>query len=319
VAATSNSDLKLKSNSILDLYFELFIHEVETILHKGLTKTYRSEESNQTALKGRLNFTKHIAKNIVHQERFYVIHTVYDKNNVLNKIIYKTLQLIKTINTNSILQSRIDSVLLNFPELPDISVNEDLFERIQYNRKTENYKTAIEIAKLLLLRYHPAVSSGNNHVLAIMFDMNLLWERFVFVSLKKYLQGTVVIDQSKKPYYSLKGHYDVKLQPDIYINTPNGDFIIDTKWKLPTNGKPAHTDLQQMYAYTKYFLSQKTILCYPGVENQVKEGLFHPETDSTSHTPCSVLRIGLNGHENDINGWMNSIGEQLAIEMQIHK
>lgn len=316
VSVTSFADLKLKSNSILDLYFEIFISEIELLLHRGLIKNYRKKEENITSLKGALNFTKQLQKNIVHQERFFVNHTVYDREHPFNKVLLKTLRLLKNLNTNAMLESRIDNAISNFPDLPDFFVDDSWFDRIVYNRKTEAYQKAIDIAKLLLLHYHPDISSGRNHVLALMFDMNALWERFVYISLKKYLHNANITAQIVKPYYRLDGHHAVRLQPDIHIRIGQTDYIIDTKWKLPASNKPGHTDLQQMYAYTKYFQSSKTILCYPGVKYQIKNGAFSPEQAGSEEMNCSVITIGLEQYGVDVGDWMQGIAERVGEMLQ---
>ncbi|WP_348825710.1 5-methylcytosine restriction system specificity protein McrC [Flavobacterium aestuarii] len=81
--------------------------------------------------------------------------------------------------------SRIRVLLLHFHEMPDIKVSNTTFEKLIYNRKNQHYEKAIEIAELLLLKYHLDVSKGRNLVLTLMFDMNMLWEQFIYVSLKK--------------------------------------------------------------------------------------------------------------------------------------
>ncbi|MBK9688627.1 MAG: hypothetical protein IPO65_13060 [Saprospiraceae bacterium] len=53
------------------------------------------------------------------------------------------------------LNGRIGALLLHFPEMPEVKVTSATFERIVYNRKNQSYTKAIEIAKLLLLQYHP--------------------------------------------------------------------------------------------------------------------------------------------------------------------
>jgi len=310
ISATSHANLRLKSNHILDLYFDLFITEVESLLHKGLVKKYRSTEGNLYSMKGRLVFSKHINRNLVHQERFYVNHTVYDRQHPLNQVIYKTIILIQRINTNSALSSRIGALLLDYPEVPYIQVTDGWFERLRYNRKTEHYRKAIEIARLLLLNYHPDLQRGRNHVLALMFDMNLLWEKFVYVSLRKHLSADAVLPQQKKPYWKLTGHSAVRLKPDILVKKNGKAFVIDTKWKVLDRPRPSDEDLRQMYAYLKYFQAEQAVLCYPG-EGALLFGKFFGEEHIEEGYTCKIVQIPI-AESLRINLWQNEISNYIS-------
>ena len=164
VHAPSSSNLQLKTNSLLNIYFELFISELEYLLHRGLVKKYRSTENNIYTLKGSIQFSKHLNRNLTHKERFYVNYTTYDKEHQLHAIFFKVLKLLNRINTNSNLSSRLGSLLLDFPEQKEINVSESSFNRIVLDRKTEPYRNALEIARLILLNYHPELKAGNNNV-----------------------------------------------------------------------------------------------------------------------------------------------------------
>jgi 5-methylcytosine-specific restriction enzyme subunit McrC len=312
IHAPSSTSLRLKSNSVLDLYFELFVAEVEVLLHRGLVKRYRKTEGNTTALKGSLQFGKHIQQNLVHKERFYVRHTVYDREHPFNCVLYKALRLLLHINTNAVLQSRIGSLLLNFPEMPDIAANEAFFNKLQYNRKTEAYRSAMEIARLILLNYHPDVKNGQNHVLALMFDMNLLWEKFVYMSLRKYCRpGVKVLAKETKNFWRFEEGRtrSMWLEPDIYIEWNGGKVVLDTKWKNLDNIKPDIHDLRQMYAYTKYFNAQKVALVYPG-ENVERKGNFNIEGSEPFEegNECSLIPIK---EEPDIVTWQKNIWRKI--------
>ena len=58
----------IHSNSILDVFIQRFLDEVERLLHIGLVKSYRRMEDNCTALKGKLLVDKQITKNFAHLE-----------------------------------------------------------------------------------------------------------------------------------------------------------------------------------------------------------------------------------------------------------
>ena len=270
VRDTSTSTLKIKPNSILDLYFEKFINEVEYLYHNGLIKKYRKTEGNKTALKGRLIFSKDIQKNLVHKERFYVNHTVYDYEHLLHVILYKALKILNKININATLASRIGALLLLFPEMPDRRITLKDFERIVINRKTIVYINALGIAKLILLNYHPDIKHGTNDVLALMFDMNKLWEKFVYMSLRKKLINYSVKAQNTKDFWQTGSGDRTTIRADIFIKNKENTVVLDTKWRNLYGKNPSSSDLQQLFVYHKFYKAMKTALVYPGTPNIVK-------------------------------------------------
>lgn len=305
--APSSSSLHLKANSILDLYFELFIREVEYLLHSGLVKKYRKVEGNKDVLKGRLMFGKHITRNAVHKERFYVCHTTYDNQHRLQAILYKTIRLLKQINTNPLLSNRIGVLLLDFPEMPDMKVTETLFPKISYNRKTEKYRNAVEIARLLLLNYHPDIRTGQNDVLALMFDMNILWEKFVYTSLKKHIPaGTEISAQKKKYFWKPESGNRSFMRPDIIIGEEgNGRVILDTKWKNLDGKSPSQDDLRQMYVYMQYYHAARVALVYPGVKNTPVSGKYYDVKKAVpGKEECCLIPLVV---EEDISKWQREI------------
>lgn len=271
------ANLNLKSNSILEIYFELFLQQTELLLHEGLVKKYRKESGNRNALKGQLIFSKNIACNLVHKERFFVRYTEYNGLNIYNQLLYKTLLLLSSVIRNPLLTDRVNRLLLDFPEMPDLVVNERTFEQLVYDRKTERYKDALLISKMLLLNYRPDITGGSENVLAILFDMNELWEEYVYRRLVKVAKPDVTVSrQHKKRFW--KNHtsgYHKTVRPDIVVTKAGKPFIIDTKWKLLTDNRPADDDLKQMFVYNLLWDAEESLLVYPGVFERSRGSYLH--------------------------------------------
>ncbi|SHM84089.1 5-methylcytosine-specific restriction enzyme subunit McrC [Cyclobacterium lianum] len=309
VKAPSSSQLKIKNNTVLDLYFEIFVSEVEALLHRGLVKKYRQTEGNLTALKGSIRFSQHISKNAIHKERFYTRHSTYDVAHILHIILYRTLLLLKRINTNSALTGRINALTLSFPEMPDRKVTQVDFDKLVLNRKTQDYHKAIEIARLILLHFHPDLSSGRNDVLALMFDMNALWEQFVLASLKKD-HNLITRGQESKSFWQPKGGSKRSIRPDITIEKGKEKYVIDTKWKLISN-EPSMDDLRQMYAYHHYFSARKVALLYPGGHPHIHGSFVQIDPKvSESRMDCGLL---FSQFETTVKDWQSNIGKMIHL------
>jgi len=276
----SEASLKLKSNSILDLYIERFIHEVNYLLQTGLIKKYRKEETNSTALKGKLLLQKHITKNIVHQERFYVSKTTYDRDHLLHQILSKAIKILPLICNNQYLVSKCYQLQLNFPDVKDLKVDAAIFDKLVFDRKSVPYAQAIQIAKLLLLNYRPDISSGSTNSVAILFDMNKLWEEYIYRMLSKANDGSLTIHNQRSTQFWNHKDASRNLKPDIVIETAGKTYIvIDTKWKniFADVKNISMDDLRQMFAYHHYFDASKCYLLYPGSGN-LSEGYFSKQS-----------------------------------------
>jgi len=265
------------------------------------------KEGNVTALKGSLQFGKHIQQNLTHQERFYVRHTTYDVEHKLHYILYKTIRLLKQINTNVGLHSRIGVLMLHFPAMPDFNVTAATFEKIVFTRKNQSYTKVIDIAKLLLLQFHPDVSKGRNNVLALMFDMNKLWEQFVYVSLRKHKETTTSITaQTSKFFWKPESGNRSKMRPDIVVNKDKSDCVVlDTKWKNLNGYNPSPDDLRQMYVYHEYYGAKRVALVYPGTVSSKSSGTYlDPKTSQEIDKECSVISLSI---EPKIKLWQQNI------------
>lgn len=167
-------------------------------------------------------------------------------------------------------------------------------------RKTEAYRKAIQMAKLLLLNYHPDIRSGRQDVLALMFDMNKLWERYVFKLLRRELQGVQgrkfdVREQLRTEFWKPDDGYMRIVKPDIVVSEwVNGELcpivVLDTKWKHLTNIHADDADLKQMLVYNLYRKTKSSALVYPANEALTEvRGTLKME----GHGTCSLVFLPL--------------------------
>lgn len=258
VQKTDQANVNKQNIYLLDLYFEWFLNEVQALIHQGLIKQYYKKTSNVKALKGKLDFAGHISKNLVHKERFYTTHQVYDKDHLVHQILFKALEIIEKCTKGNYLYSKCKTVQLDFPEVKTISVNETTFSKVPKNRKTSPYETALAISRFIILNFAPNISSGSENMLALLFDMNSLWEEYILARLKQSDREVKIYGQQSTHFWN-----GISIRPDVVIEYGSEKFIIDTKWKSISYSQPSTHDLRQMYAYNDYWKSTKAMLLYP--------------------------------------------------------
>lgn len=261
VDANEDAHVKKQNLSLLEIYFEKYLLEVESLIRRGLIKRYRNETKNTKALKGKLEFAGHIQKNIVHKERFFTTHQVYDSDHFLHQTLYKAITIVDQFTKGTHLYDLTKRVSLNFPSVSEKQFSLQKLNSLKVNRKSIPYKDALDLARLIILNYSPDISSGKEKMLSLLFDMNDLWESYVLKRLQVVSENTdiEISGQETKHFWGSN-----TLRPDIVLRKGNETIIIDTKWKTPKNNSPSIGDLRQMYTYSRFWNASKSMLLYPG-------------------------------------------------------
>ncbi|MBB5635154.1 5-methylcytosine-specific restriction enzyme subunit McrC [Pedobacter cryoconitis] len=293
IESLTTADLNQKPHSILDLYFQLYLDQLEFLLHSGLFKKYQQTEGNILALKGSLAFSKNIQYNLVHKERFYTKHQQYTYDHLIHQILLNALLVLKNINLKATLTDRINRILFSMPEIKEVRIGHSHFESIVWDRKTVPYKEAINIARLIILNYSPDIYGGNENLIAILFDMNKLWEEFITVCLDKNLRGRYQVKrQNTRIFWNNK-----TIRPDIYFEREHSNtidtlerFIIDTKWKIVEDNQPSDEDLKQIFAYNAHWGSKNSLLLYPtsAKDKMHVTGIYAHKFKDTDQHHCNL-------------------------------
>ncbi|WP_443939459.1 McrC family protein [Pedobacter sp. MW01-1-1] len=274
VNKVGHAEVSKQSIHLLDIYFDWFIKEVEHLIRNGLIKQYYKDTKNVDALKGKIEFAGQIRNNLIHKERFFTTHQVYGKDHLIHQILAQALNIVTKLSEGTYRFTKCQSIGLNFPEVTNINAGEATFDRLSFNRKNAPYKIALDIARLIILKYSPNVKSGSEHMLALLFDMNDLWEQYILIKLQRGSKDWVVKGQDGKRFWETK-----TMRPDIVLHhrETNEVCIIDTKWKNYRYDNLSVQDLRQIYVYNDFWGAKTGMLLLPNpvVEPKMIDGNYH--------------------------------------------
>ena len=270
----SVANLKSSKIPLFEIFISMFLEELTVLVRNGIKSDYISKEENLKFLKGKLKISEQIKYNTIHKERFFVQYEEFISNRVENRLIKTTLQFLYNKSKLNKNQQRIREFLFVFDEI-EISHNiKTDFSKIKLNRQMKDYEQVLLWCKTFLLENSFSPYRGNDVAFALLFDMNLLFESFVYSYLKKSSNFQYIKSQDKTHHLAYEnGIGRFRLKPDIVINS--GKIIADTKWKILSEDKAYNgvlqDDMYQLYAYgTKYDNCEKIYLIYPFDELIIK-------------------------------------------------
>jgi 5-methylcytosine-specific restriction enzyme subunit McrC len=208
-----------------------------------------------------------------------------------NQIIWRALVILETLSFRSNLQDKITRLKAHFPLVKQIPIQAAHFAQLSQNRKLAPYTKALQIAQMIILNYSPDIKTGQEHMLTLLFDMNKLWEEYIYQMLLCSKRADIKVHfQNQQKFWENR-----LIKPDLVIEqqTANGceTFVIDTKWKIldTQNPRPSDDDLKQMYVYNLYWNAQRSMLLYPSAApTQQAFGNYLKGREKTTLNQCKV-------------------------------
>lgn len=277
-----------KESGIIEILITLFLKELDFQYNKGIYKEYIKIEKNLYSMKGKIDFNKNINKNLFSPHRFYCKYSSLSENNMINQIIKSTLIYIDKLTKNRFNKGIIKKLIYSLESVDYYrDINKDI-KNIKFNRQNERFRDIINYCKMFWDGFGASVITGKNEVESFLIDMNDLFEKYIYKTLKT-IYGNKNIKYQENNNFLLTDALNnkskkINLKPDIILERENGRTIIDTKWKIVDKFINPN-DAYQMNAYIdNIYNSNEVILLFPKCKNNdriVRDFIFNNKIDKT--------------------------------------
>ena len=203
---------------LADLFARVLINGCEHLIKKGLDRNYVEIGQNYPGLKGKIDFSESLKRNLFHKAQSYCVYDEIEHNVLHNQIMKSTLHLLSRVqDLESINRRSIYTILPSFGDVDELALEQKHFSQTQIHRHNYFYDFLLRICQIVFSQLTIGESKG---VLSFKeFDdrsqsMGDMFEAFVrnFYKLeqshysvkKEYIHWAGLADQTKTVRYSVQ-------------------------------------------------------------------------------------------------------------------
>jgi len=270
----AGAGIQTQRHTLLDIFILEFSLLVREQVLMGKPRDYQQQEENLGVIKGKLLINQQLRQNINHRERLYCQFDELTEDTLLNQVVKFTLRLLLPQCLSHRSKKAVAELLMQHDDIADLAIDRQGLEALTLNRTNQRYADILVWCRLFIDAQNPDVTTGDHSLISILFDMNLLFERWLAASLRPIARkaGLSVREQSPRRYLAYRGDIDRKvfqMRPDISLIDSDGKLrlIIDAKWKLldgpDTKLGISQGDLYQLSSYANRYDINEVVLAYP--------------------------------------------------------
>ena len=275
---TKNLDIKTNDNAKLSTeknpFIEILIREFSTSLFEALKrltpKRYIREEENLNYLKGKIKFSENIRYNCTNQAKFYCEYDEFSENNLLNQLFLFVSTCLYNISNNSYNKKTLKFIINYYSDISFVRFDKFKVRKIKLTRNQELFKKSFNLAKMFVEQTSVDLSKNKFENITLVWDMNKLFEEFIFELIKRKIPDCQAKAQKTKRLLikDKETRRDTKI--DIFVKNPQ--VIIDTKYKKFTKFDDiSSADIYQVTTYCLLHNYKRAILLYPQYDKKVPD------------------------------------------------
>ena len=269
VADAELAALATQRHDLLEVVIGLFVQKLSIAVRRGLPRRYIGHEDDLSMLRGRLNVVRQFTQLAMRLDVLACRYDELSEDTPLNRILKAAVTRLASVARSAENARRLAELAARFEFVGDSA--DPLRESVQLDRTNTAFHDLYKLARFLLKGEWQTTTGGKATGFALLFEMNVLFEKFIGESLRRALSSPRVGLQ-KRSVYALQdaaGKDLFNLQPDVLIDAKGGrPIVLDTKWKkLKPKKRPKlgvrESDVYQMLVYAGAHNARRVILLYP--------------------------------------------------------
>ncbi len=301
-AEITNVD-KIDFNNVVNLFGKVLANGCSHLFKRGLDRSYVSQTNDIYGVKGKLNVSSSVKKNLFHQGKTVCEFDEFDYNILHNQILKSTIHsLLKFRELDKTIRDELKIYFLRFHDVDLIKIQPHLFGKINLHRNNYYYGFLLNVCRIIFDNTLVKENNGQYTFKDFTRDeikMRYLFQEFVKNFFKReqneYKVSSEILKWQADAVLSGELNFLPNMNTDISLDTPKKKIIIDTKYYLEAlhfnydKEKIISNNLYQIFSYVKN--------AEPDFPEKTIEGiLLYPATGQDLNLRYNILgnRISVN-------------------------
>lgn len=300
--------------SFAELFEYVVAHFLELVtarLARGLFRAYEERQANLPAIRGRIDFTEDLRRNLCARQRVACRFTELTGDIPENQIIRQTVHAMSGWEFSPRLRQRLRLVDATMGEIARTAYPASACDAFTYHRHNDDYRPIHQLCRLLLAGQSLRETAGDVPLQAFLVDMNRLFEDFVTAVVARHAPAGWVVTPQYRTHLDHEALVDIR--PDLMFTwhgTPR--FVADCKYKVDTMSKA--DGMRKVAAFTARPSDLFQLTAYCAALGVAGGALISPQANVPRETRLTVGHPPTRLHGITLN--LNLAGADLAAECQ---